>query len=317
MAPKDSSPEPTAQTTPAKFARDLRFLAAALKLEAEEATRGQRDVNEALISVAGATIFLAYRQNLIDDIIDLKTVINPEILSALDKANLLTIRDEESSPGPMLVRDAAMTVQEFIEGVRAARQATEGNNPDTEPAANGGHMPLEYRWQEADGAAALLLSGVWTEIAFKYRDQLPDDIAGILLNNPYISDLFVNNSVGLRKSAFVCEFLAARIVRAEAGRSEGWLTISDAETLTGINKGTLSRGCEDQKIQTNGEAGLARRIAVASLVRYCRDRKKADADEEQTRFLGWECTNCEATCKMPEKCDKCGKCSFVPIRQKA
>jgi len=296
------------------FARNLRFIAAALGHESELTAHGKREINDRLIVLAGAAIARGAKDDLLDGIIDIAALVHEEDFSALVKLPIPLLGDEPSSYGPISNSDPLRTVQEFLDACRAAEASEDSGKSDEKSGATTKDILLEY--QQPYQSAVSVLAAAWNFVASKYADQLPDEIANMYLGNPHLPNvptLFtMNTGDGLILSKYLCEIIADRVVRASAGRSEGWITLSDAEALSGINRGTLSRDC-NVKIETNGEDGPARRIAVASLVQYCRDRRKADVGEEEKHFLGWECTNCRTTYPKPEKCEKCMHSSFELI----
>lgn len=50
--------------------------------------------------------------------------------------------------------------------------------------------------------------------------------------------------------------------------SANWLTVAEAERLSSINRGTISRACDSGEIVTNGESGRGRRIDSTDFNRW-------------------------------------------------
>ncbi len=56
----------------------------------------------------------------------------------------------------------------------------------------------------------------------------------------------------------------------DSGESSDWITITQAATLTGENKGTVSRWLNDGQVLDNKKTGRPRRVNVVSLFAYCK-----------------------------------------------
>jgi hypothetical protein len=298
--------------------RQLRFLAAALRNGAIRFTRAQEASLEILV-VTGWTIYQAAKDGVLGAILDLTRIDRgTELTAAMDKGTRKLLRGDGSVFGPLVIPpDPCKTIEEFLNYIetidRGATQEQVSLTIDVsepKPALNG------------DEDAVELVASCYRFLSWQERDRLPDDLAGSFFNNPYISDLFFASAAGFQKAAWVCDFLAEKIARRIASPSVGWVTISHAAILTGINKGELSRKCKasesgDPELETNGEDGQALRIWVPSLVGLMKLRQAIEGEQSATSKLkrGVECSRCdEPYPDRPDKCKKCGSTSFRQAR---
>jgi hypothetical protein len=64
--------------------------------------------------------------------------------------------------------------------------------------------------------------------------------------------------------------------------AEGWITVSEASQVCGVNKGTISRAAKDGQIVTNGKTGRDLRLVAGSLMKWVLDRSSTnDSDIPQ------------------------------------
>ena len=66
-----------------------------------------------------------------------------------------------------------------------------------------------------------------------------------------------------------------RLRRDGKGNAECWITITEAERLSGISKGTISRAANNGKIETNGEKKRARRLNNESFTQWALKRAES------------------------------------------
>jgi hypothetical protein len=83
--------------------------------------------------------------------------------------------------------------------------------------------------------------------------------------------------------AFDANLLCAEIANAakrewqSAANSAVWITISEAEKLSGVNKGTISRAAKNGEITTNGRTGRELRVDNGSFSQWALKRSSTDS----------------------------------------
>jgi len=288
-----------------RIVKDLRLLAAAFRDEAGRLVRGQRDANAELMEVAGWTIYAAWEKGLLDSVVDLNEILQPKSLAALKLGYPKRLNTEAPHPGPLIVPNAQRTLEAYLQELYAKWPTLKVEGKEDLPESSFPPLPpvdIVY----SDNVALGLVGEVWQYIGCKHRDELPDDLALAMLHNTYTGGFFLNSSEGYKKAAFICDFIAEKIARQTVGESEGWITVSDAEDLTGINKGVLSRACDQEKLKSNGEKGPARRIELKDLVRFSQKwRQNKNDDDAVIGDYELQCTDCYVSYHGGSRCPKC------------
>jgi hypothetical protein len=204
-----------------KLTQNLRFLAAALRAEAELVASGSGTANVELLEIVGWTIYEADQGGLLDPILKLDELLDAEHRHALFEGNPKRLRDADLPAGPLIVRDANKTIADFLRELEAESAKLTPDNPDasTKVAPHSSISPAD--------AAVGLVHSVWQFLERNHRDRLPDDIARSVLNNPFMSSLWMPNGVTFRKTAFVCDFLAVEIARQLGKTGQALPPLSD------------------------------------------------------------------------------------------
>jgi hypothetical protein len=76
--------------------------------------------------------------------------------------------------------------------------------------------------------------------------------------------------------------LNARSPRAET--DQGWLTVTDAATIAGTDRGSISRAVNYARLKSNGKVGHDRRIDAVDLTRWMLERSKRDVPEDEEKI---------------------------------
>jgi hypothetical protein len=73
-----------------------------------------------------------------------------------------------------------------------------------------------------------------------------------------------------------------------ADTDQRWLTVTQAATVAGTDRGMISRAVDARKLKSNGKSGRARRIDAIDLIRWIRERSErpepVESDEQVRRL---------------------------------
>src|ERR1019366_9510943 len=138
------------------------------------------------------------------------------------------------------------------------------------------------------------------------------EVTSSIVDVPDFADPDFDDAPAYRRAACICEFLANRIIRGSLGKSEGFITLTDAEILTGIDKGQLSTLCNENKIESNGQIGTARRLLLQSLIEYVKEKRKRRPSDKRGPKGDYFRNNCGTT-YLPTVCPKCRSGDVDPL----
>jgi len=294
--------------------RDLRFLGGALQGEADEVQYGKLANRQPLV-LAGWTIYCAGKSGLLQSVVDLEKAIDAFYLRSMDSGVPLLLGDrQDNSSIPTIVRDVGGTIEQFIQQVEAKlereQERIQSSGDVDKPAL---HLDLE-----PDTAAQSVVILLWDYLTAGHREELPDQLKLIYLNDHPLSRLTPDSSTGLRKAAWVCQFLADKI-----GQQWDLISIADAAKQYDVkHKSTISRACQsetnpDGPIKTNGKSRrellMIRKSFLLWLPGYrTREAKRQEVERTQIRY-SYECSNPDCNLNWLKKVDKppkkCPKCS--------
>jgi hypothetical protein len=196
--------------TPNKAMQDLHFIAGALRGDADAVAFGQHP-NGRLVQLAGWTIYLAGRSGLLRSVLALDQVVDSFFLETLDGGVPQLLDDGvPGRAGPPIVPDSIRTIEQFLQEIenRVAK-----DSPDRTTAERPKSPPLHLPLDPGEAACSLVMCA-WRYLAARFRHELPDEMKRLYLSGHPLSDLRPEDSQGLKKAAWVCDFLATQIGRA-------------------------------------------------------------------------------------------------------